>query len=160
MGLLEDLMGAAGAGEVSAPALDEKHEAMASAVVSMLGEQGAGGLASLAQGFQQGGLGDLVNSWIGGGPNLPATPAHIQQGLGTDLIGQLAQKVGVSPQVASSLLAVVLPLVLNKLTPQGQLPTQDALGGLLGSLLGGSAGGSGLGGALGNVLGGLLGRRR
>jgi uncharacterized protein YidB (DUF937 family) len=153
-------MGAVGAAEGQPPALDDKHEAMATAVMGMLGQQGAGGLQAMAQSFGQGGLGDMVNSWIGGGPNLPATPANIQQGLGSDAISQLAKQVGVSPQMASSLLAVVLPLVINRLTPQGQIPTQDALGGILGGLLGGRPGGSSLGGALGGMLGGLLGGKR
>jgi uncharacterized protein YidB (DUF937 family) len=161
MGLLEELMGAAGvAGGAPVPALDDKHEAMAQAVMGLVAQQGPAGLQSLAQGFDQGGLGNLMASWIGGGPNLPATPAHIQQGLGGDLIAQLAQKVGVSPQVASSLLAVVLPLVINRLTPQGQVPSQGDLGDLLGGLLGGgNTGGDPMGG-LGGLLGGLLGGKR
>ncbi len=160
MGLLDELMGAVGVSEGPPPVLDDKHEAMASAVMGMLGQQGAGGLQSIAQGFGQGGLGDLVASWIGGGPNLPASSAHIEQGLGAGAIAQLAKQVGVSPQMASSLLAVVLPLVINRLTPQGQIPTQDAFGGMLGGLLGGGTGGNPLGGALGGMLGGLLGGKR
>lgn len=156
MGLLDELLGAAGVGEAMPEApLGDKHEAMAQAVTEMIAQQGTGGLESMVQGFHQGGFGDLVSSWIGGGPNLPAQPEHVEQALGGDVLSQLARKVGVSPQVASALLAVVLPLVINRLTPHGRIPAQNDLGGLLGGLLGGRSSG-GLGG-LGGVLGGLLG---
>jgi len=158
MGLLDDLMNAAGASAAptgSGGAFDPQHEAMAKAVMAMVGQQGPGGLEALAQGFQQGGIGDLMSSWIGGGPNLPATPAHIEQGLGGNMLNELAGKVGVSPQMASTLLAVVLPLVINRLTPQGRIPAQNDLGGMLGGLLG-----SGAASGIGDVLGGLLGGRK
>jgi uncharacterized protein YidB (DUF937 family) len=156
MGLLDELINAAGAAEEGAGPmpLDARHEAMAKAVMDMVGQRGPAGIESMAQGFQRGGLGELMESWIGGGPNLQATPDHIDQGLGGNIIGDLARKVGVSPQMASSLLAVVLPLVINRLTPQGRIPAQNDLGGLLGGLLG-----TGQGGGLGDVLGGMLGKR-
>jgi uncharacterized protein YidB (DUF937 family) len=100
-----------------------------------------GGLAGLVNQFEQAGLGSLVSSWVGTGPNLPATPAHIEQGLGADTVAQLAKKAGVSPQVASALLAVALPALINKLTPQGQVPSQSSLQSSLGGLLGGLLGG-------------------
>jgi uncharacterized protein YidB (DUF937 family) len=156
MGLLDDLMSAAGASDAptgSGGTFDAQHEAMAKAVMAMVGQQGPGGLEALAQGFQQGGIGDLMSSWIGGGPNLPATPSHIEQGMGGNMLNELAAKVGVSPQMASTLLAVVLPLVINRLTPQGRIPAQNDLGGMLGSLLGSGAA-SGMGGVLGGLLGG------
>jgi uncharacterized protein YidB (DUF937 family) len=109
---------------------------------SLLGSGGqGGGLGGLVNQFEQAGLGDLMSSWVGTGANQPATPAHIEQGLGADTLSQLAKKAGLSPQVAASLLAVALPMLINKLTPQGQVPPQaslqSSLGGLLGGLLGG-----------------------
>lgn len=105
-----------------------------------LGTQG-GGLGGLVNQFQQAGLGDLMSSWVGTGANQSATPAHIEKGLGADTLSQLAKKAGITPQVAASLLAVALPALINKLTPQGQVPPQaslqSSLGGLLGGLLAG-----------------------
>jgi len=67
------------------------------AVTSLLGkDSGIGGLAGLVHAFQKNGLGDLVNSWVSTGPNLPATPSQIEQGLGGDLLNQLAGKAGLS----------------------------------------------------------------
>jgi uncharacterized protein YidB (DUF937 family) len=42
--------------------------------------------------------------------------------------------------MAASMLAVALPMIIDKLTPQGQVPQQSSMGGLLGSLLGGGQG--------------------
>jgi uncharacterized protein YidB (DUF937 family) len=80
-----------------------------------------GGLAGLVQTFQKNGLGDIVNSWVGTGKNLPVTPQQIQQGLGGDLLGQLATKAGISPDAAGAQLAGLLPDLVDKLTPTGKI---------------------------------------
>ena len=87
--------------------------------------QGQGGLTGLLQGFQNKGLGDVVNSWVGTGQNMPITPQQVQHGLGSDVLGQLAGKLGVSPEVASAGLSHLLPNMVDKLTPQGQVPEQN-----------------------------------
>jgi uncharacterized protein YidB (DUF937 family) len=46
----------------------------------------------------------------------------LKTGLGADLIGQLASKVGLSPDVATSKLTEVLPTLVDKLTPEGTVP--------------------------------------
>lgn len=80
-----------------------------------------GGLAGLVQTLQKNGLGDIVNSWVGTGNNLPVTPQQIQQGLGGDLLKQLATKAGISTEAAGAQLASLLPDLVNKLTPTGKI---------------------------------------
>jgi uncharacterized protein YidB (DUF937 family) len=99
-----------------------------SAVAGLLGGQQSGGLSGLVSQFAAKGLGDVVNSWVGTGQNLPITPQQIQHGLGSDVVSQLAQKVGVSPDMVSQLLAQHLPNAVDKLTPQGQVPQGDLAG--------------------------------
>ena len=115
-----------------------------------------GGLEGLVAKFQQGGLGDVVQSWISTGPNLPISPEQLGQALGPDTLSQL----GAGGQDLLGPLSQLLPQVVDGLTPGGQLPTGGAdLGAVLGGLLG-SAGGAGAGGPnLGGLLGGLLGKR-
>ena len=64
--------------------------------------------------------------------------------LGSDAVGQLAQKAGLSGDQVSGILAAVLPHLVNHATPNGEVPADGKLdvGGLLGSLggLGGLAG--------------------
>ena len=92
------------------------------AVTSLLGkDSGIGGLAGLVLAFQKKGLGELVDSWVSTGPNLPATPSQIEQGLGGDLLNQLAGKARLSSGAASSQLAGLLPDLVDKLTPNGKI---------------------------------------
>ena len=149
MGLLDEVLGQMSGTAARNGATADHSADLMNAVVGMLaagsspgevpgpGPTGGGGLGGLVDQFEQAGLGEMMGSWVGGGPNQPATPAHIEQGLGLDTLSQLAKKAGVSPQVASALLAVALPILINKLTPQGQVPPQSSLQSSLGGLLGG-----------------------
>lgn len=91
-------------------------------LASLLGKDSAiGGLDGLVQAFQKNGLGDIVNSWVSTGQNLPVTPSQIEQGLGGDLLSQLAGKAGLSSGAVSSQLAGLLPDLVDKLTPNGKI---------------------------------------
>ncbi len=86
-----------------------------------------GGLNGLVQSFHQNGLGGLVNSWVGTGQNLPATSDQVQQVLGSDRIQALAQQIGVDPNTASSMVSQFLPMIVDKLTPNGTMPDHSNL---------------------------------
>ena len=103
---------------------------------------GLGGLGALLQQLQQGGLGEAAQSWVSTGQNLPVSADQLQAALGGDKIGALAQQVGLDPGDLAGQLAQYLPQVVDRLTPDGQLPA--------------GGGGADLDGLLGNVLGGLL----
>ena len=96
---------------------------------------GSGGLAGIVSAFQNKGLGSIVSSWISAGPNPPITATQLTDVLGADTLGQFAQKAGVPAAEAGSLLAGLLPTVIDKLTPDGKLPDTDSLEGTLSSLL-------------------------
>jgi uncharacterized protein YidB (DUF937 family) len=123
MALLDDLVAqVAGGGQ---------NTELARAAVEMLGSKGSGGLAGLAQMFGKKGLGDVVSSWISTGANLPISAEQLKGALGSDVIGQLAAKAGLSPQAATGALAQMLPELIDKLTPNG-----SAQGSLLEQALG------------------------
>jgi uncharacterized protein YidB (DUF937 family) len=81
-----------------------------------------GGVAGLLQSFQQNGLGHIVSSWIGTGENMPVSSEQIQQVLGNEQVRAFAEKAGIAPEAASSQLAEVLPGIVDKLTPNGEVP--------------------------------------
>jgi uncharacterized protein YidB (DUF937 family) len=108
------------------------------AASSLLG--GEGGLQGLIAKFQQGGLGDVVSSWVGKGENLPITGEQLSSVLGNDTLAGLASKFGINTSELAGQLSSVLPGVVDKLTPDGQVP----------------AAGVGSGGDLMGMLGGLL----
>jgi uncharacterized protein YidB (DUF937 family) len=90
-----------------------------------------GGIEGIAQEFQKQGLGDMMQSWIGGGTNQAITPEQVHQVLGEEKINQMAQRAGIAPGEVSQHLANGLPAVIDKLTPTGEVPVGNPLvGGL------------------------------
>jgi uncharacterized protein YidB (DUF937 family) len=81
-----------------------------------------GGLGDLIQAFQRNGMGEKMDSWIGTGQNQPISVSEIERAMGIDSIGAIAKQAGVQPQEAASGMAAVLPELINRLTPQGQVP--------------------------------------
>ena len=75
------------------------------------------------------------------------------------MVSGLAEQMGMNQGDLLSQLSQILPQVVDRLTPNGQIPQGD-IGGLLGSMLGGAggqAGGPADGmGDLAGMLGGLL----
>ena len=93
------------------------------AVVGMLGNDGPhGGLGGLMAKFQQAGLGDAVNSWIGQGANQPVSGEQVTQALGPDTVSQIGDQLGVGQGEAASQLSQILPGLIDHLTPNGQAP--------------------------------------
>jgi len=84
-----------------------------------------GGLGGLINRFQQKGLGDVIDSWVGPGQNKPVAPGQLGSALGPDLLKSLAQKTGLSEEELKAQLSQILPGVVDKLTPNGRLPTQQ-----------------------------------
>ncbi len=82
-----------------------------------------GGLSGMVQQFQQQGMGPAIQSWIGTGPNLPISPEQVHQVLGSDTMTQLAAKFGMTPQELSAKLSTLLPQAVDKMTPDGVIPT-------------------------------------
>lgn len=78
-----------------------------------------GGLGGILSKFQGAGLGDLVNSWVGTGQNQPVSAATVQQVLGSQVMQELAAKIGLPMDQVSNLVAQHLPQVVDGLTPSG-----------------------------------------
>ncbi len=83
------------------------------------------GLGGLLDRLKQAGQGNVANSWVSAGPNVPIEPAQLNSALGQQTVSDLARQAGVSEQVLLAHLAQVLPNLIDKLTPAGRLPTQN-----------------------------------
>jgi uncharacterized protein YidB (DUF937 family) len=81
-----------------------------------------GGVQGIVAQLEQQGLGGTVRSWVGTGANQAITPDQIHQAFGSDMIKELASKVGLSPDVLAAKLSQVLPQAIDKLTPAGAVP--------------------------------------
>ena len=86
-----------------------------------------GGFSGLLAAFHEKGLGGIASSWVGTGPNQSISAEQIQSVLGNENIQQFANKAGIPTEQASGKLAEYLPQVVDKLTPNGQVPAQENL---------------------------------
>jgi len=83
-----------------------------------------GGLAGVLQKFRTAGFDDEVASWISKGSNLPITAEQIVQALGNYTMQQAASKLNMNAQDISAKIAEYLPQVIDRMTPDGQLPRE------------------------------------
>jgi len=85
----------------------------------------SGGLNDLLKQFQQNGHGDKASSWIGSGPNKAISPKDLASALGADQINSLMSHSGMSRDELLSGLSQQLPDVIDQLTPNGRVPTEQ-----------------------------------
>ncbi|HWZ82779.1 MAG TPA: YidB family protein [Terriglobales bacterium] len=132
MGLLDNLEN-----QAATSMLGGSSNPLAAGILQMIQNQ-PGGLSGLVQSFHDKGLGGLVSQWVSTGPNPPMTSDQVHQALGSDKVKELAAAAGISPDMANSAIAQLLPGIIDKLTPNGQVPDHssmmDMASGLLKSL--------------------------
>jgi len=89
----------------------------------------SGGLGDLLKQLQQNGHGETANSWVGPGANKPISSGDLANALGADKINALSAQSGLSRDDLLAGLSQYLPDVVNHLTPDGRLPTENELSG-------------------------------
>jgi uncharacterized protein YidB (DUF937 family) len=137
MGLLDNLLGSMTSGQNS-------HSTIGSALLGLLAsesgrstsnEQSAnqspvaisGGLNELVQRFEQSGLGDVIQSWIGSGANQPIGTDEVHRAIGPDTVARLSEQTGMGKAQLLPLLAQVLPTIVDRLTPNQRVPDQGEI---------------------------------
>jgi uncharacterized protein YidB (DUF937 family) len=85
----------------------------------------SGGLGDLYKQFQQNGQADVVNSWVSKGPNKQISAGDLASALGADQIATVMKHTGLSREELLSSLSEQLPQVINHMTPNGRLPTEQ-----------------------------------
>ena len=116
MGLLDQLVGSLAGGQSGG------NNALLETVMKLVNDPQNGGLQGLIQSFEQGGLGEIVNSWVSKGENLPISAEQIQSVLGGSSLGNIASQLGMNSEEASGSLASMLPQLIDSLTPNGEVP--------------------------------------
>lgn len=88
-------------------------------------DKNTGGLSGFMEKLKGAGAGAAAQSWLGGiaTTTQPIGPEHVQQVLGgaTGLLGTISSKLGIGNQTVSSAVAFLLPVLIGKLTPQGNV---------------------------------------
>ncbi|OZI42246.1 hypothetical protein CEK29_14345 [Bordetella genomosp. 5] len=97
-----------------------------------------GGLSGLVERFQKGGLGDVVSSWVGTGPNLPVSAQQLDGVLDPGMVDAVATRTGQERGSVLESLTSLLPKLVDQATPDGALGAGQGLdpAKLLGSLAG------------------------
>jgi uncharacterized protein YidB (DUF937 family) len=123
MGLMEEVLAMAG----SSGAQQGPHATALTAIMAYINSPQVGGIAGLQSMFQQGGLGNIVSSWIGSGQNLPVSASQLQNVLHGGALQQAAQQAGMDPSQLTGMMSSLLPHLVDKLSPNGQVPDASAL---------------------------------
>ena len=132
MGLLDNLT------SMAAGALSKNGSDLLPIVLKQLANY-PGGLQGLITSFQQGGLGDIVQSWIGQGTNLPVTAEQLGSVLAPSTVDAIASESGQDKPGVLNALTGLLPQIVDQLTEGGSAPASgsfdaSSLLGLLGKL--------------------------
>jgi uncharacterized protein YidB (DUF937 family) len=141
MGLFDEVLSMAGAASStgSGAAAQPAHNAdTLSAIMNYINSPQVGGIAGLQSMFQQGGLSHIVTSWISSGQNLPVSADQLQNVLHSGALQAAAQKAGMDSSQLTGAMASLLPHLVDKLTPNGQVPDAGSLTKMLGGLMGGA----------------------
>jgi uncharacterized protein YidB (DUF937 family) len=104
------------------------HAGMLSAVTDYINSPQVGGISGLQKVFQEKGLGGIVGSWIGTGQNLPISTDQLSSVLHGDTLNQVASKFGIDPNTLQTVMTQLLPHVVDKMTPSGQIASAAGAG--------------------------------
>jgi len=115
----------------STPATSTPSVASAGGLGGLLGGLGGGGLAAglrdLLDRFRQTGHEEKAQSWVSTGENRPIAANELEQVLGAERIEWLMQQTGLPKDQLLAGLSKELPGAIDKLTPTGQMPTDEEL---------------------------------
>jgi uncharacterized protein YidB (DUF937 family) len=123
MGLFDEILGSV----VGTREAERKKQSssLISGLLDLLDEPETGGVQGLAQRSQGQGLGELVASWIGTGRNREISPRQVEDLLGARRVEALGQSAGLAGPLAAGAIAALLPVLIDKLTPDGAVPTDN-----------------------------------
>lgn len=66
-------------------------------------------------------------SWVGTGDNEAVSGAEVEEVVGADEIQAIAQQLGISEEQATDAVAEVLLQVVDRVSPEGELPAEPDL---------------------------------
>ena len=154
MGLLDDLLGQLAGGPGTAPRQSRRVEAASAGggmgrilmalmpvVLAMLANRGrggdpsarvgraqsGGGLGALIEQMGRAGFGEQARSWIGTGENQALPSGALEQIFGAGGLAEIARRAGLTQDEASRGLAQLMPEVVDRVTPRGEVPGDDDL---------------------------------
>lgn len=86
-----------------------------------------GGMGEALEKLKKSSIGEQVQSWIGKGENKPVNADQVTEAIGQDRMEKIAQQAGTTPEQAAQTMADKLPGMVDKMTPDGQLPDPQSI---------------------------------
>ncbi len=109
-------------GDNHLPMMDAKTRLLQAALALLANNGQTGGLHGLVERFQEAGLGNVIASWIGSGPNAPITTEQLHQVLDEGQLRQISEESDLPEDETADRLRQMLPDLVDKLTPTGHIP--------------------------------------
>lgn len=94
-----------------------------------------GGLQKILQQLQAKGMSNKASSWVSTGENEPISGDEVKEIVGADQVREAAAQAGVSEDEAASGFAELLPQIVDKASPDGQLMDEKSLDDAFGKLV-------------------------
>ncbi len=91
------------------------------------GAAAGGGLGALIEQMGRAGFGEQARSWIGTGENQSLPSGALEQIFGAGGLAEIARRAGLTQDEASRGLAQLMPEVVDRVTPRGEVPGDDDL---------------------------------
>ena len=120
MGMLDGLLGNVLSGVLGSGDASRQQSPLLQAALQLL--QQNGGIGGIVDRFRSAGYGAQADSWVSTGENQPIAPDALQQVLGSGALGDIASRLGMSGSAAAGGLASVLPQIIDRMTPHGEVP--------------------------------------
>lgn len=114
------------------PRTDTSPQAETTAQQTQQGEGGLleGGLGGLLEKLAKSGQGDVADSWVKPDqPNSPIQPQDLGKAIGDRMLSELSRRTGIPEEQLLDQLSKALPGVVDKLTPEGRVPSSDQVAG-------------------------------
>ena len=107
--------------------LGDKSGGLLAALLELISDQSRGGFAGFLNRFRQVGLGDVADSWVNTGSNTTLSGEQVESALGSETVSAIAAQASVPAETAKTALGVMIPSVVDRLTPDGIVPDESSL---------------------------------
>jgi uncharacterized protein YidB (DUF937 family) len=120
--------------------LGDKAGNLLSSLLNLITDQSQGGFAGFLERFRKAGFGDAVDTWVGIEPKTVLSGEQAETALGTETVTEMARQAGLDKETTRAALGRMIPVVVDQLTPDGFVPTEDDLLSRIGGFLSGVGG--------------------
>lgn len=117
--------------------LGDRAGGLLTVLLAMIVDGENGGFGGFLERFKEAGLGDLADSWVNAGANMPLSNEQTESVFGEGTLKEMADEVGLDYQTTTSATAFAVPHLVDKLTPNGEVPADSNLLSMIGSFASG-----------------------